>query len=74
MKLPGEAWLEFKIVEKNGKIFYSKLQHSVQKVYLADCIGILFYRFTILCLMEWRRILSTLEEINEQLNNNSTSG
>ena len=35
--------------------FYSKPQHSVRKVYLAECIGILFCRFTILCLMEWRR-------------------
>ncbi|MCK7526656.1 MAG: DUF2867 domain-containing protein [Ignavibacteriales bacterium] len=46
MKLPGEAWLEFKIVEKNGKSFYNKLQPSVPKVYLAECIGIQFYHFT----------------------------
>jgi hypothetical protein len=61
MKLPGEAWLEFKIIIKDGKNFYSKPLPFAQKVCLEDYTGIQFCRFITLCLMGWLRMLLSIK-------------
>ena len=62
MKLPGEAWLEFKIIEKNGKSFIKQTATFRSK----DLLGRLYWysvcHFTILCLMGWLRILLNTNE------------
>lgn len=49
MKLPGEAWLEFKIDKKTP---LHKQQLLDRWVYMVDCIGMPYFRFTGLFLKE----------------------